>query len=256
MKIFLSIFFPYINRFIKFTFLFLAPLFALHGNTQEQDNEVTNEFESSDEAEMLEMLGYLTVHRDGFKELGFEAQHAEYICNGIKKALSEKEYDISIEEKMPQFIEFIDKRFNDFQEQNEKFQAVEAKENIISGTKFLESLKLDDRVQISATGLYFKILEPGNLNQPTMDDIVKVHYKGTRISGEQFDSSYDRGQPADFPLSGVIPGFAEGLRQIGEGGKIVLYIPSELGYGNNPPGNIIKPGDTLIFECELIKVNP
>jgi FKBP-type peptidyl-prolyl cis-trans isomerase len=90
-----------------------------------------------------------------------------------------------------------------------------------------------------------------------MSDTVRVHYKGTRIDGTVFDSSYKRSQPADFSLQGVVPGFAEGLTKVGEGGKIILFIPSDLAYGNNPRSNgIIQPGDTLIFECELIKINP
>jgi FKBP-type peptidyl-prolyl cis-trans isomerase len=85
---------------------------------------------------------------------------------------------------------------------------------------------------------------------------VLVHYKGTLIDGTQFDSSYDRGAPATFRLDQVVKGFGEGLTKIGAGGKIILYIPSELGYGNSPrPGGVIKPGDTLIFECELLEVN-
>ena len=118
-------------------------------------------------------------------------------------------------------------------------------------------MKTDERVKISSTGLHYKIIEPGKLIPPTISDTVRVHYKGTRIDGTEFDSSYKRGEPADFPLSGVVPGFSEGLMYIGEGGKIILYIPSELAYGNNPrPGGVIQPGDTLIFECELVKINP
>ncbi|MDH5242194.1 MAG: FKBP-type peptidyl-prolyl cis-trans isomerase, partial [Gammaproteobacteria bacterium] len=81
-------------------------------------------------------------------------------------------------------------------------------------------------------------------------------YKGTLIDGTQFDSSYDRGAPATFRLNQVVKGFGEGLTKIGAGGKIILYIPSDLGYGNSPrPGGVIKPGDSLIFECELLEVD-
>ena len=80
-------------------------------------------------------------------------------------------------------------------------------------------------------------------------------YKRQRVDGTVFDSSYERGQPADFPLNGVVQGFAEGLTKIGEGGRIVLFIPSDLAYGDRRMG-VIQPGDTLIFECELIKINP
>ena len=100
------------------------------------------------------------------------------------------------------------------------------------------------------------MLEAGKEARATLEDTVLVHYKGTLIDGTQFDSSYDRGQAASFPLNGVVPGFGEGLTKIGEGGK-VFAIPSALGYGDNPrAGGPIGPGDTLIFECELIKINP
>ena len=90
-----------------------------------------------------------------------------------------------------------------------------------------------------------------------MTDSVLVHYKGTLIDGTQFDSSYDRGAPATFRLNQVVKGFGEGLTKVGAGGRIILYMSSELGYGNSPrPGGVIKPGDSLIFECELLEVDP
>ncbi|MEC7487331.1 MAG: FKBP-type peptidyl-prolyl cis-trans isomerase, partial [Verrucomicrobiota bacterium] len=107
------------------------------------------------------------------------------------------------------------------------------------------------------SGLYYKIVEPGEGDRPSLTDSVLVHYKGTRIDGTTFDSSYERGEPATFPLNGVVAGFGEGLTKIAAGGKIILYIPSDLGYGNTPrPGGEIQPGDTLVFECELIEINP
>jgi len=90
---------------------------------------------------------------------------------------------------------------------------------------------------------------------PTMKNTVRLHYHGTLIDGTVFDSSVDRGQPASFPMGGVIKGFSGGLTKTQVGGKVKIYIPSELGYGDNPrPGGKIKPGDTLIFECELLEI--
>ena len=88
-----------------------------------------------------------------------------------------------------------------------------------------------------------------------MSDTVRLHYHGTLIDGTVFDSSVDRGQPTSFPMNGVIKGFSGGLTKCQVGGKVRIYIPSELGYGDNPrPGGKIKPGDTLIFECELLEI--
>jgi FKBP-type peptidyl-prolyl cis-trans isomerase len=88
-----------------------------------------------------------------------------------------------------------------------------------------------------------------------MDDTVRLHYHGTLTDGTVFDSSVERQQPASFPMRGVIKGFSGGLTKVKVGGKVRIYIPSELGYGDNPrPGGKIKPGDTLIFECELLEI--
>jgi len=207
--------------------------------------------------ELVEMLGYLTVFQSGMKELGFTADDAPAIAKGIARGLADDQPDQAMLAKMPAFQEFIQARA-------EKAQAAAAAEaekaaagNIAAAEEFFAELKGQEGVESSESGLHFKVLEPGEGDKPTMEDTVLVHYKGTLIDGTQFDSSYDRGQPATFPLNGVVPGFGEGLTKVAPGGKIILYIPSELGYGNNPrPGGAIKPGDTLIFECELIEVNP
>lgn len=105
--------------------------------------------------------------------------------------------------------------------------------------------------QKSQTGLYYIIEEPGSAEKPTADNTVLVHYRGYFLDGEQFDSSFDRGQPAQFPLRGVIPGWTEGLTLFGKEGKGMLFIPSQLAYGNRGQGSI--PGNTpLIFDIELL----
>lgn len=213
--------------------------------------------EKANEEAMLEMLGYMTVYRDGFKDLGFGAKEADAIARGLKKALSDEFMDTSYQDKMAEFQVFIEQRIAAAQANQEKTQVVKAEVNLSKGEEFLKSLKMDSSVKVTVSGLHYKILEMGKAKSPKMKDIVRVHYKGTRIDGTVFDSSYNRGEPADFHLQGVVPGFAEGLTKIGEGGKIILFIPSDLAYGNNPrSGGIIQPGDTLIFECELIKINP
>ena len=104
------------------------------------------------------------------------------------------------------------------------------------------------------SGFYYEILKVGKGPSPTMKNSVRLHYHGTLIDGTVFDSSVDRGQPASFPMGGVIKGFSGGLTKTQVGGKVKIYIPSELGYGDNPPGGKIKPGDMLIFECELLEI--
>ena len=105
------------------------------------------------------------------------------------------------------------------------------------------------------SGLKYKILRESEGQKPTAADQVTVDYAGWLDDGSEFDSSYTRGQPATFPLSGVIPGWTEGLQLIGEGGMIELEIPSELGYGQQGSPGAIPPNATLHFKVEVIKIN-
>jgi len=104
------------------------------------------------------------------------------------------------------------------------------------------------------SGLQYSILTQGTGATPGPEDIVKVNYTGTTIDGTKFDSSYDRGEPAQFRVSNVIRGWVEGLQLMQEGTKMMLYVPSSLAYGERGAGNIIKPFETLIFEVELLEV--
>ena len=233
-------------------------LSALSADNQKNnlDFQIKSEILPEEQA-MLEMLGYMTVYRDGLKELGFGSAEAEYIARGLKKALEDNVMDTSYQEKMSEFQAYIEKRIEENQSINELKTAKIAEENIKNGKEFLNNIVTDGSVKSTPSGLHYKILKKGKSVSPKISDTVRVHYKGSRIDGTVFDSSYTRGQPADFPLGGVVPGFAEGLTKVGEGGQIILYIPSDIAYGENPMrGGIIQPGDTLIFECELIKINP
>ncbi|MEA4867860.1 FKBP-type 22 kDa peptidyl-prolyl cis-trans isomerase [bioreactor metagenome] len=119
--------------------------------------------------------------------------------------------------------------------------------------KFFEENKQKEGVVALESGLQYKILAEGNGITPAPEDTIEVHYKGTLIDGTQFDSSYDRNETATLALNNFIPGWVEGMQKVSEGGKIELYIPAELAYGNQQMGTI-KPGSTLIFEVELIKI--
>ncbi len=127
------------------------------------------------------------------------------------------------------------------------------KENREKGEKFLADNKSKPGVKTTASGLQILQQQEGKGKSPKATDMVTVHYKGTLIDGTQFDSSYDRGKPADFPLNGVIKGWTEGLQLIKTGGKARLFIPSDLAYGpQGRPG--IPPNSTLIFDVELVAI--
>jgi FKBP-type peptidyl-prolyl cis-trans isomerase len=126
-------------------------------------------------------------------------------------------------------------------------------DNIAAGKKFLTENALNKSIYTTKSGLQYKIVKKGNGKKPKATDKVRVHYTGTLIDGTKFDSSIDRGEPMEFPLNAVIPGWTEGLQLMDEGSKYILYIPYNLGYGDQPAG-IIPPGSTLIFEVELLKI--
>ena len=122
------------------------------------------------------------------------------------------------------------------------------------GEKFLKENASKEGVKTTASGLQYKIEKEGDGKSPKATDTVLVHYKGTLLDGKEFDSSYKRNEPFEFPLNGVIPGWTEGLQLLKEGGKATLYIPSKLAYGSRGAGGLIGPDETLIFVVELLKV--
>lgn len=138
------------------------------------------------------------------------------------------------------------------QQQMEKVQEIADKNQKI-GEEFLAKNKDKEGVVTLESGLQYKVLTEGKGPQPGSSDVVKVHYTGSLISGEVFDSSVERGEPVTFPLNGVIAGWTEALQLMPTGSKWQLYIPSELAYGTN--GNrSIGPNETLLFDVELISI--
>ena len=121
------------------------------------------------------------------------------------------------------------------------------------GEKFLKENGQKKEIKTTKSGLQYQVLQKGNGNRPTVNNTVKVHYTGKLLNGKVFDSSVERGEPMEFPIGAVIPGWTEGLQLMDEGSKYILYIPSNLAYGDNPVGDI-PPGSTLIFEVELIQI--
>lgn len=122
------------------------------------------------------------------------------------------------------------------------------------GEKFLQENALREEVKTTESGLQYEVLVAGKGAKPTAESTVKVHYEGTLIDGTVFDSSYERGEPIEFPLSGVIKGWTEGLQLMPVGAKYKLYIPYELGYGERGAGQNIPPFATLIFTVELLDI--
>ena len=125
---------------------------------------------------------------------------------------------------------------------------------IAAGKAFLEENSKKDGVTVTKSGLQYMVINKGTGRSPKSTDKVRCHYEGTLIDGTVFDSSYRRGEPADFPLDGVIPGWTEGVQLMKEGAKYRFFIPYLLGYGERGAGSSIPPYSTLIFDVELVKV--
>lgn len=126
--------------------------------------------------------------------------------------------------------------------------------NVKKGEEFLAGNKKLPGVLTTPSGLQYKVVTEGKGKKPTKDNTVKVHYTGTLLDGSVFDSSVKRGEPIEFPLSGVIAGWTEGVQLMTEGSKYMFYIPSNLAYGPNGAGQSIGPDETLIFEVELLSI--
>jgi FKBP-type peptidyl-prolyl cis-trans isomerase FklB len=129
-----------------------------------------------------------------------------------------------------------------------------AEENLREGQAFLSENAQKDGVKTTESGLQYEVIEKGSGKTPTPESTVTVHYRGTLIDGTEFDSSLRRGEPATFPVNGVIAGWTEALQLMSEGAKYKLYIPADLAYGERGAGQAIGPNETLIFDVELLSV--
>ena len=182
----------------------------------------------------------------------FKKQNVELnpdaLLAGVKDALAGKKLMLTDAE-----VQDVMKNFS--KEVSEKQKAM-AQKNAAEGEKFLAENKKKDGVKTTASGLQYKVLKEGNGPQAKETDTVTVDYKGTLIDGTEFDSSYKRGQPATFPVNGVIKGWTEALQLMKVGSKYQLFIPASLAYGERAMGPDITPNSTLIFEVELKGIQP
>ena len=205
------------------------------------------------DAEVYEAIGMILADGTGLGRMQFTDAQIDLILAGMKKGIKTKamppdSLQSKIQALMMQKMQLARQAE---QEEGSKLAAG----NKAKGKAFLEKISKQAGVTKDPSGFYYVILKKGTGATPTMNDTVKLHYHGTLIDGTVFDSSVDRGEPTSFPMNGVIKGFSGGLTKCQVGGKVRIYIPSELGYGDNPrPGGKIKPGDTLIFECELLEI--
>ena len=169
---------------------------------------------------------------------------------GLQETLAGKEARLT-DEVREQVKADVTRKLQQKQMEERVAKATTAKD---AGEKFLAENAKREGVKTTASGLQYEMLTEGSGASPKTSDKVKVHYKGTLIDGTEFDSSYARGQPVEFPLGNVIPGWTEGLQLMKVGGKAKLFIPSPLAYGERGAGAKIGPNETLVFEVELLNI--
>ncbi len=167
------------------------------------------------------------------------------LAQGLNDALGGKDLKLKPEE--------IQQALMKLQEMAIKKQTEVADKNKKEGQTFLDKNKAEAGVKTTPSGLQYQVVKEGTGATPTDKDTVTAHYEGKLINGQKFDSSYDRNQPADFPVTGVIPGWTEALKMMKVGSKWKLFVPPDLGYGASPrPG--IPPNSVLVFEVELMGI--
>lgn len=184
-----------------------------------------------------------------FKNQGIDVDPT-VLARGMRDAMAGNKPLLTEDEVQQVMIEFQ----MTMREQHLKKQQALAEKNAKEGAAFLATNKGKEGVKTTASGLEYKVIQEGTGKTPAPEDTVTAHYRGTLLDGTEFDSSYKRGQPASFPVSGVIPGWTEVLQLMKVGAKYIVWIPSHLGYGERGAGNVIGPNALLIFEIELLDV--
>jgi len=203
----------------------------------------------------VDSVSYSLGYQNGqfLKQRGMTDVNPEKLKAGLQTALEDADAQLS-DAQMQRVVQSFQQ---EAQRKAQQQKMEQGQENQKKGEEFLAQNKDKEGVQVTDNGLQYKVLEEGSGASPDTTDQVRVNYKGELIDGTVFDSSYERGEPVTFPLNRVIPGWTQGLQLMKEGAKYKFFIPGNLAYGQNPPPRSpIGPNETLIFEVELLEINP
>lgn len=179
-------------------------------------------------------------------ESGLEGLQPEALLAGLRDAMEGNAPAVP--------VEAVHRALREIHERADAVRREQQKGLAEAGQKFLEENAKNDDVTVTESGLQFKVLEKGEGTIPARQNQVRVHYTGRLVDGTVFDSSVERGQPAEFPVNGVIPGWIEALTMMPVGSKWQLYIPHNLAYGERGAGASIPPYSALVFDVELLEI--
>lgn len=232
------------KRIIAFTSLLFCwmPLQAQLVDMIEMPDDTDVEFDDED---LLKTWGWLLAQRFNLTGFDFNEAEMEYIFEGMSTHVKGAQAPTVLDDSMTKMQQY----FADREQRTVVRQLAENKKKEID---FFDTLFGLPDVQMLGTGLYYQIIEEGGDARPSETDVVIVHYEGRFLDNTIFDSSDGR-PPVAFKMAEIIPGWTQGLRLIGEGGKIKLYVPSKLGYGDEPRSGI-PPGSALVFEISLVRI--
>jgi FKBP-type peptidyl-prolyl cis-trans isomerase len=236
---------------MKIRFLAFACILALvlPAAQAQSDNNSTKTYNSQKE-KFSYAIGFQVGHGLRRNE---DILDLDVVLQAVSDAYKGSEPAVPIKDMQAAVEAYRAKQEKEAKAQQAKLTA-EAKKNKEAGTKYLAENKTKDGVKTTASGLQYKVLTEGKGKKPTLDNTVVVNYRGKLLDGSEFDSSYKRNQPATLALNSVIKGWQEALQLMPAGSKWELVIPSELAYGDRGAGSRIGPGETLLFEVELLEV--
>lgn len=231
----------------------LAMVLTVHAEAQDKKPEQKPEpaaTQKSSEKELWEKVSYAVGMNiaNAWKQGGVDFDVNE-VSKGIKDVLSGHNTKITEQEAREAISQWQTK----IRGQQEEKRKQESAKNKKEGEAFLAANAKKPAIKTTPSGLQYQVIREGTGKIPTTNDMVSVHYIGTLINGISFDSTYNRGQPAELPVTGVVKGWTEALQMMKTGSKWKLFVPSNLGYGEQSPPNI-PPNSTLIYEMELVDI--